>query len=214
MGGFPTFPVSVGGKAAVVAPVTLSSAFRLALRRPGAGVDLAVSGPGSGDLFSALAEASKRGAPLVVFPEACRTNGEGVVDFAPGLFESLSELKEPPRVHIIAFQWTRARAFNPQAPLRDMLGLAGMFKSVCQVRYVEAGLLTPLPIKTAKPKPGSRCRTIGDWSAFAQEVMAASVNKPALKGLDASDAYEFAAFYSCDDKVKAGEMAAKRSFRR
>ena len=137
-----------------------------------------------------------------------------MIDFCPGLFTSLEALPKAPRMHIVAFSWMRARSLNPQRPMADAMSLAGFFKSTCMVHYVDASLMTPLPVKGVKTPPGSKCRTVSEWATFARSVMAAATNKPVLSGLSATDSESFAAFYSCTDPVVAAEMAKKRGFQR
>lgn len=64
---------------------------------------------GNPSLPALLAQARAEGRPVALFPEVARSNGEGVLAFPRGLFESLAgqqgQGEQPVRAHVFAFRW-------------------------------------------------------------------------------------------------------------
>eukprot|EP00697_Spironema_sp_BW2_P005705 gnl/Spiro4/17949_TR9569_c0_g1_i1.p1 gnl/Spiro4/17949_TR9569_c0_g1~~gnl/Spiro4/17949_TR9569_c0_g1_i1.p1 ORF type:complete len:337 (+),score=49.28 gnl/Spiro4/17949_TR9569_c0_g1_i1:57-1013(+) len=95
--------------------------------------------------------ASRCGAPVVVFPEATTTNGAGVLEWSPGLFEPLARIHPPPTIHLMAIRYGQVSStYTCNNPFYHLLMLMWRTWNTVEVYFLEPGSVPPVDARFEK----------------------------------------------------------------
>ncbi|CAM9689866.1 unnamed protein product [Chrysoparadoxa australica] len=187
-----------------ISAVGLISALLGALNPPG---PIVTDAPEGSTLLNVCTLAKKRGAPVVVFPEGCKGNGNGVLEFAP-VFTSLATdgADQAPGVHLLGWSY-KTGGFSPVQPagssLRQLWWLCfGIARCQATVARLYKNHVPPMPKEPA----------IRAWVDKLRWLMGTMIRKPTV-ALGMQDAVSFNAYRRLLLKGQKKEAASVASTR-